>query len=105
MQEALTNVVRHAAVDHCRVAVGYGDEELSVEVVDDGRGAPGAPGPAPGCTTSTASAWSACGSGSPCCTAGSASGRGRRAASGWRRGFRCPSPWRLRPRLRPRPRR
>ncbi|GAA2809959.1 histidine kinase [Kitasatospora sp. CM 4170] len=48
VQEALTNVVRHAAVDHCRVAVGYGDEELSVEVVDDGRGAPGAPGPAPG---------------------------------------------------------
>ncbi|MEU6210862.1 ATP-binding protein [Streptomyces sp. NPDC047023] len=39
MQEALTNVVRHAGVGRCRVAIGYGDEELSVEVVDDGCGA------------------------------------------------------------------
>ncbi|MFD7496592.1 sensor histidine kinase [Streptomyces sp. NPDC059832] len=39
VQEALTNVVRHASTGHCRVTVGYGDEELSVEVVDDGRGA------------------------------------------------------------------
>ncbi|MCG6495525.1 sensor histidine kinase [Kitasatospora sp. A2-31] len=44
VQEALTNVVRHAAVDRCRVVVGYGDEELSVEVVDDGRGVRRAPG-------------------------------------------------------------
>ncbi len=41
VQEALTNVVRHAGTGRCRVAVDYGDEELSVEVVDDGRGAPG----------------------------------------------------------------
>ncbi|MER5863454.1 sensor histidine kinase [Kitasatospora sp. NPDC002040] len=41
VQEALTNVVRHAATGQCRVAVGYGDEELVVEVVDDGRGAVG----------------------------------------------------------------
>ncbi|MFI0776996.1 sensor histidine kinase [Streptomyces sp. NPDC021212] len=39
VQEALTNVVRHAATGRCRVAIDYGDEELSVEIVDDGRGA------------------------------------------------------------------
>ncbi|MFJ5533445.1 sensor histidine kinase [Streptomyces sp. NPDC093261] len=39
VQEALANVVRHAGTGRCRVAVDYGDEELSVEVVDDGRGA------------------------------------------------------------------
>ncbi|WP_245970831.1 sensor histidine kinase [Streptomyces rishiriensis] len=39
VQEALTNVVRHAGAGHCRVVVDYGDEALSVEVVDDGRGA------------------------------------------------------------------
>jgi signal transduction histidine kinase len=39
VQEALTNVVRHAGTGHCRVAIDYGDEELSVEVVDGGRGA------------------------------------------------------------------
>ncbi|MGW1805631.1 sensor histidine kinase [Streptomyces sp. NPDC002078] len=41
VQEALTNVVRHAGTGHCTVAIGYGNEELSVEVVDDGRGGPG----------------------------------------------------------------
>ena len=39
VQEALTNVVRHAGTEHCRVAIDYRDEELSVEVVDNGRGA------------------------------------------------------------------
>ncbi|WP_331743570.1 sensor histidine kinase (plasmid) [Streptomyces sp. NBC_01136] len=39
VQEALTNVVRHAGTGHCRVSVDYGSEELSVEVVDDGCGA------------------------------------------------------------------
>ncbi|MFD9004401.1 histidine kinase [Streptomyces sp. NPDC059582] len=39
VQEALTNVVRHAGTGHCRVAIEYGDGELSVEIVDDGRGA------------------------------------------------------------------
>ncbi|MBT2440760.1 sensor histidine kinase [Streptomyces sp. ISL-36] len=38
VQEALTNVVRHAGTGCCRVAIDYGGEELSVEVVDDGRG-------------------------------------------------------------------
>ncbi|MEU7428375.1 ATP-binding protein [Streptomyces sp. NPDC040750] len=41
VQEALTNVVRHAGTGRCRVAIDYGDEELSVEVIDDGRGANG----------------------------------------------------------------
>ncbi|WP_327264851.1 sensor histidine kinase [Streptomyces sp. NBC_01232] len=41
VQEALTNVVRHAGTGRCRVAIDHGDEELSVEVVDDGRGATG----------------------------------------------------------------
>ncbi|MFG2988105.1 sensor histidine kinase [Streptomyces sp. NPDC048257] len=40
VQEALTNVVRHAGTGHCRVTIGYGEEELTVEVVDEGRGAP-----------------------------------------------------------------
>ncbi|MGN5381879.1 sensor histidine kinase [Streptomyces lasalocidi] len=47
VQEALTNVVRHAGTGHCRVAVDYGGEELTVEVVDDGLGATG-PGPGHG---------------------------------------------------------
>jgi signal transduction histidine kinase len=41
VQEALTNVVRHAGSGHCRVVIDYGDEGLSVEVVDDGRGVTG----------------------------------------------------------------
>ncbi|MGW1530880.1 sensor histidine kinase [Streptomyces aureus] len=41
VQEALTNVVRHADTDRCRVVVDHGDEELSVEVVDNGRGCTG----------------------------------------------------------------
>lgn len=40
MQEALTNVVRHAGTGHCRVTIGYGEQELTVEVADDGRGTP-----------------------------------------------------------------
>ncbi|MET9466791.1 histidine kinase [Streptomyces sp. NPDC006544] len=47
VQEALTNVVRHAGTGRCRVLIGYGDEELSVEIVDDGRGTAGS-GPAHG---------------------------------------------------------
>jgi signal transduction histidine kinase len=44
VQEAVTNVVRHAGTGRCRVAIDYGEEELSVEVVDDGRGAGSGPG-------------------------------------------------------------
>lgn len=38
IQEAITNVVRHADVHDCHVTVDYRDEELAIEVVDGGRG-------------------------------------------------------------------
>jgi signal transduction histidine kinase len=38
IQEAVTNVVRHAGAGHCRVSIDHQDDELSIEVVDDGRG-------------------------------------------------------------------
>jgi signal transduction histidine kinase len=42
IQEAVTNVVRHANTDECRVSLDYGEDELSLEIIDDGAG--GAPG-------------------------------------------------------------
>ncbi|MCO5974174.1 sensor histidine kinase [Actinoallomurus soli] len=41
VQEALTNVVRHAETDHGRVLVTYGEGDLEIEVTDDGLGADG----------------------------------------------------------------
>jgi signal transduction histidine kinase len=38
IQEAITNVVRHAGASQCRVSVEYRDDELAVEVLDGGRG-------------------------------------------------------------------
>jgi signal transduction histidine kinase len=38
VQEAVTNVVRHAGTGHCRVTIDYGEEDVSLEVVDDGHG-------------------------------------------------------------------
>lgn len=38
IQESITNVVRHADTPSCRVTVDYRDEEIAVEVADDGRG-------------------------------------------------------------------
>ncbi|MEV4672077.1 sensor histidine kinase [Actinomadura sp. NPDC049382] len=38
VQEAVTNVVRHAGTDRCRVTIDYRDGELAIEVADDGRG-------------------------------------------------------------------
>jgi signal transduction histidine kinase len=38
VQEALTNVLKHAGPARARVVVCYGDREVTVEVVDDGRG-------------------------------------------------------------------
>lgn len=38
VQEALTNVVRHAGTDACRVTVERTDGELSLAIEDDGRG-------------------------------------------------------------------
>ncbi|WP_405084527.1 sensor histidine kinase [Microbispora sp. NBC_01389] len=38
VQEAVTNVVRHAGTTSCRVSIDYRDDEVRVEVLDDGRG-------------------------------------------------------------------
>src|SRR5215213_1085542 len=38
VQEALTNVVKHAGPARAQVVVGYGDQEVTLEVIDDGRG-------------------------------------------------------------------
>jgi signal transduction histidine kinase len=38
VQEALTNVTRHAAGATATVRVSYGDRDLTVQVDDDGRG-------------------------------------------------------------------
>ena len=40
MQEALTNVVKHARTGSCRVLIGYGQDELILEVTDNGAGLP-----------------------------------------------------------------
>ncbi|WP_327264693.1 histidine kinase [Streptomyces sp. NBC_01232] len=49
VQEALTNVVRHAGASTVRVMLAYGPDSLTVEVTDDGRGpGRGVPGGAPG---------------------------------------------------------
>lgn len=46
VQESLTNVLRHAGASCARVRVGYGPDQLTLTVTDDGRGAP--PGTAAG---------------------------------------------------------
>jgi signal transduction histidine kinase len=38
VQEALTNVVKHAGSARAQVVVGYRDQDVTVEVTDDGRG-------------------------------------------------------------------
>ncbi|QKW33691.1 sensor histidine kinase [Actinomadura sp. NAK00032] len=38
VQEAVTNVVRHAGTDQCRVTIDYREGELAIEVADEGRG-------------------------------------------------------------------
>jgi signal transduction histidine kinase len=38
IQEAVTNVIRHAGTSRCQVSVGYLPDELRVEVTDDGIG-------------------------------------------------------------------
>jgi signal transduction histidine kinase len=40
VQEALTNVVKHARTSSCQVLVGYGRDELVLEVTDNGAGLP-----------------------------------------------------------------
>ncbi len=41
VQEALTNVARHAGPAHATVRISYGDRDLVLQVDDDGVGAPG----------------------------------------------------------------
>ncbi|MBY8876179.1 sensor histidine kinase [Streptomyces sp. PLK6-54] len=38
IQEALTNVVRHSGTAQCEVTLDYREAELTIEIVDDGRG-------------------------------------------------------------------
>lgn len=40
VQEAITNVVRHSGAEHADVLLGYGEDVLTVQVDDDGRGGP-----------------------------------------------------------------
>jgi signal transduction histidine kinase len=47
VQEALTNVIRHAEARHATVSVRYGVDSIGLEIVDDGTG-PGPGSPAPG---------------------------------------------------------
>ncbi|AEV84745.1 Nitrate/nitrite sensor protein narQ [Actinoplanes sp. SE50] len=44
VQEAVTNVVRHAGVQACRVTIEQDAEMLTIEVTDEGRGGTGVPG-------------------------------------------------------------
>jgi signal transduction histidine kinase len=45
VQEALTNAVKHAGPGRARVLVRYGEDDLRLRVVDEGRaGEPGPPG-------------------------------------------------------------
>jgi signal transduction histidine kinase len=39
IQEAVANVVRHAGTGHCQVSIDHRDQELAIEVTDDGCGA------------------------------------------------------------------
>jgi signal transduction histidine kinase len=39
VQEALTNVVKHARTDRCRISLAYAPDTLGIEVTDDGVGA------------------------------------------------------------------
>ena len=43
IQESVTNVVRHATVDACRVSIDYQPHELVIEVANDGPGGAAAP--------------------------------------------------------------
>jgi signal transduction histidine kinase len=48
IQEALTNVVKHARTSSCQVLIGFGQDELLIEVADNGAGVPALAGVAPG---------------------------------------------------------
>lgn len=46
IQEAITNVVRHSGANACRVTINCGEDDLSIEITDEGRGQSGLPGAA-----------------------------------------------------------
>jgi signal transduction histidine kinase len=46
VQEALTNVVKHAQTSSCQVLIGYGRDQLILEVADNGAGVPAMAGAA-----------------------------------------------------------
>jgi signal transduction histidine kinase len=48
VQEALTNVVKHARTSSCQVLIGYGHDELILEITDNGAGLPAMAGAALG---------------------------------------------------------
>ena len=48
IQEAVTNVVRHAGTSQCEVCIDRQDGQLSIEVTDSGRGGSGQGGGAAG---------------------------------------------------------
>ena len=37
-QEALSNVVRHAQAAHARLAVSFAAQQVTMQVIDDGKG-------------------------------------------------------------------
>ena len=52
IQEAVTNVIKHAAADQCQVTVAYQEDTLTLEVIDNGSGSASSaarrrPGPRP----------------------------------------------------------
>jgi signal transduction histidine kinase len=47
VQEAITNVIKHAATDKCTVTVAYQEDALTLEVTDSGSGANGRGGEDP----------------------------------------------------------
>ena len=81
IQEAVTNVVRHAGTGQCQVSISQQDGQLSIEVTDSGRGGSG-PGPATGSP--------ACASAPRCSAATSPPGRAPAAASASPPGCRSP---------------
>jgi signal transduction histidine kinase len=48
VQEALTNVVKHAETSRAGARIGYGPDELVIEITDQGQGCPGHMGPGHG---------------------------------------------------------
>ena len=47
IQEAVTNVIKHAAADRCQVTVAYQEDTLTLEVTDNGSGSAASGGSEP----------------------------------------------------------